>query len=562
MVKIFNLNENSHRTNILLLVVISFFMLMFGNNILSLTHPDEVFYIQSAKEMVNNNSWLTPLIFDHVQFEKPILSYFLFAVVIKFFGLSPFVARFWPACFGMIGVLVIYWISFMLFKKKVQAFLSSVILSTSFIYIALSRAVLTDMIFSVFVAISIGFFYLATTGKEDRDFGIIWGFIFSGISILTKGLLGFCFPFATILIYVLLTKNLKVFKTKATLIGIFLMFLISVPWHLLMYFEHGKWFLEEYFGNVHFRRLLVAEHPKLDNWYFYLALMFAGVMPWSLFWVPSIVVIKETIIRNKEHKKQILFLLSWIIAIYVFVQPAHSKLASYIFPVFPAIAVILSYSIYSIINGQNVNNLMRKLFLIVPYIMSLILIVGSCVGWFFATKYLHIIGGLLPVYVGIFLLIILGLTMFFLNLYKKYDKIVFTFVGISIGLLIFLFFGRPYAEPWVSCIEVSQKLNQIDKSKSVVLASKFYVRGVRFYTDRKMAVIDINGDGFFSPHPIPFLNSDKKVLNFLSSQKTTFAVVKEGNVEDLKRILADNEKFKIIEHFGRGGKFILEIVRL
>ena len=75
-----------------------------------------------------------------------------------------------------------------------------------------------------------------------------------------------------------------------------------------------------------------------------------------------------------------------------------------------------------------------------------------------------------------------------------------------------------------------------------------------------MAVIDINGKGFWSDHPIPFLNTDQKVIEFLDQRSVTYAVVKEGNVQDLKRICA--RRYHIDELDGIGGKFILRITKL
>src|SRR3990167_6956055 len=97
-----------HGMNVVLLLSMSYFLLMFGNGIVSLTHPDEVFYVQSAKEMLDHNSWLTPMIFDDIQFEKPFLAFALFALAIKWFGLTAFTARFWPSFFGIIGVGAAY----------------------------------------------------------------------------------------------------------------------------------------------------------------------------------------------------------------------------------------------------------------------------------------------------------------------------------------------------------------------------------------------------------------------------------------------------------------------
>ena len=89
--------KSSHIKLILILSIFAYFILMFGNGIVSLTHPDEVFYIQSSREMLHHGKWFTPMLFDGVHFEKPFVSFMLFSLAIKLFGLTPFVARFWPA---------------------------------------------------------------------------------------------------------------------------------------------------------------------------------------------------------------------------------------------------------------------------------------------------------------------------------------------------------------------------------------------------------------------------------------------------------------------------------
>ncbi|MCA9398966.1 MAG: phospholipid carrier-dependent glycosyltransferase, partial [Candidatus Omnitrophica bacterium] len=197
------MEQYSHRKLISILMLMAFFLLMFGNHIISLTHPDEVFYIETAKEMVKYNSWLTPMIFDEPQFEKPILAYALFAFAIKFFGLTPFVARFFPALFGMLGVGVMYWIGWGLFRQKRTAFLSGFMMGSCFIYMALSRAVLTDMIFSVLIAISLGFFVWAYYDQKRVNRRLFFCFVFSALAVMTKGLLGLIFPAATIFIFLI-----------------------------------------------------------------------------------------------------------------------------------------------------------------------------------------------------------------------------------------------------------------------------------------------------------------------------------------------------------------------
>jgi len=552
-----NFFENSgHLKLIVLLIMFGYFFLMFGNGIISMTHPDEVFYIQSAREMVAHKSWLTPMIFDEVQFEKPFFAFSLFALAIKFFGLNPFVCRFFPALFGIIGLCATYWISWMMFRRRRLAFLSGIILGSSFIYLALSRAVLTDMIFSVLMMISLGFFYLSYTNPSQKLKGLIWCSIFLALSVLTKGLLGIVCPVAIILMFLFYKKDLSFLRSKAVLWSAFVFLALSLPWHILMYVNHGQWFLDEYFGNVHVRRILASEHARLDNWYFYIALMVVGVMPWFLFWIPSGKLIVENFKQKKEERFQFAFLLSWIIGIYIFVQPAHSKLASYIFPVFPAIAIILATYIdkaLSLNKGEKVISLD-----ICARLMALFIGGVFISGIFFARKYSDILVNLNPIYAfAVCLLVIAGLILYFQRK-RQYTKLILMYPAITAMLLFVLFFVRPYIEPWVSCKDISEVFKKIDNSDSPVLASKFYVRGIRYYTDRNMAVIDINGKGFWSQHPIPFLNTDNMVINFLNQRYISYAIVKEGNVQDLKRITADKQ-YKIEELEGIGGKYILRI---
>lgn len=552
-------NKN-HGVLVFILLMIAYLFLMFGNSMVSLTHPDEVFYIQSAKEMVMHNSWLTPMIFDEIQFEKPFLAFAMFAAAIKFFGLTPFVARFWPAMFGVLGVGVVYWIAWMLFRTKRLAFIGGLVLSSSLIYICLSRAVLTDMIFSVLVMISLGFFYDAYTESKRKSKGIILSYFFMGVAVLTKGLLGFLFPVGAICGYLFYKKDFGFLKTRAVLWGALLFLAISLPWHVLMYQQHGSFFIEEYFGNVHFGRIFRAEHPKLDNWYFYIALMFVGVLPWTIVMFPAVKSVFTAFKQKTKARDSLAFLLCWIASVYIFTQPAHSKLASYIFPVFPALAIIIARYLEDILRRFDKKESVFSL-LLSARVMAVLLFIVAIGIVIFARIHIAITVNMTSIYVFSSLVTLIAALLIIFAAKKKVCWLVFTFPAISVAILTMLFLGRPYAEPWVSCEQVSQRFVEIDQSNSVVLASKFYVRGVRFYTDRAMAVIDIDGHGFFSPHPIPFLNKDQKVLAFLNSQPVTYAVVKEGDVEDLKRIVK-KKPFKLVDLGGTGGKYILRIEKI
>src|SRR5471030_2704705 len=168
------------------LFLLCYALFLFGNNLISLTDPDEVFYSLTAHEMAAKNEWLTPLIFGQPQFEKPPLTYWLLETAFKAWGESPFTARFFPAVFASLGVLAVYFLGLMGFKDERKAFLSSLILSTGAFYAGMGKTVFTDMIFSVFILFSMTMFILAYTDRRRQGIGLIGFYLFCALSTLTK----------------------------------------------------------------------------------------------------------------------------------------------------------------------------------------------------------------------------------------------------------------------------------------------------------------------------------------------------------------------------------------
>ncbi|MCR4337061.1 MAG: glycosyltransferase family 39 protein, partial [Candidatus Omnitrophica bacterium] len=145
--------------NFWILMILGAVIYFGGNDIISLTNPDEVFYACTAKEMIEQKSWAVPYLFGQPQFEKPILTYLLIKIGFMLGGISAFTARFFPAVFALLGCLAVFFWTNSIFNDKKKAFFCSLILMTSGMYIGLAKTVFTDMIFSDFVTLSMIFFY-------------------------------------------------------------------------------------------------------------------------------------------------------------------------------------------------------------------------------------------------------------------------------------------------------------------------------------------------------------------------------------------------------------------
>ena len=173
----------------ILLIFLCLFLYFFGITSIPLTDPDETFYAETAKEMIGHHSLLTPLIFEKPQFEKPPLFYWLIAGSLSVFRTNPFAARAVSAISGIAGIIAVYFFIRRLMNEKI-AFNSSIVLATSLLYLVISKIVLTDICFTLFVTLSTLSFF-AWFKLSGKNFLYLFG-LFSGLAVLTKGPLGLC----------------------------------------------------------------------------------------------------------------------------------------------------------------------------------------------------------------------------------------------------------------------------------------------------------------------------------------------------------------------------------
>jgi 4-amino-4-deoxy-L-arabinose transferase-like glycosyltransferase len=531
-------------TELLILIALAYIFLMFGNGTLSLTNPDEVFYTQTTKEMIQHKTWITPYLFGQPQFEKPILLYWLLRVAIGIFGNTSFAARFFPALFAILGTVAVYFLSLIGLKNEKKAFISGLVLISSGFYIGLSRSVFTDMIFSVLILFALLAFYWGYAYPLRKGRGIILFFIFSGLAVLAKGPLGLLIPLSIIVVFLLIKKDLKFLFSKYFLWGLLAFGVIALPWYILMEVKYGASFNREFFYNDHFLRLIKAEHRGNDRWYFYPFTMISTVFPWCLYSVIGLACLFKDIKRSAHNFN--LFLLVWISVTLLIFQFAHSKLTSYIFPLYPALIIVAADFIYDSIAGARSG----RLFYFSSLAMSVAILFFPIALLVTLPKYAPYLASRVPVYALAAALFILGAFALVFTLHKKFLGFTLTLVF----LLLIVLFGAALVhedvEPYVSSREASAYLLKNYPVSGPIICSKFYLRGVRFYTDKEVVAVDMPGSNFFSPHPVLFLNSPDKAREFLAKQPVNYGIIKRNNVEDFKSLCAGHYKFEILKQIG------------
>ncbi len=551
------MKNDNYLKPILILALLGYFCFMFGNGLVSLTIPDEVFYAQSAKEMTLNHSWMTPYLFGQPQFEKPILFFWLLRIGYILFGVNSFAARFFPALFGIIGVIAVYLLGSIGFKDRRKAFISALVLMTCGLYVGLARTVFTDLIFTVFILLALLSFYWGYAFQAKKGPGILLFFIFSAGAVLTKGPLGLIIPLLTVFMFLFIKRELKFIWNRYLAWGVLLFSFIALPWYVWMTKVYGNEFIREFFYNDHFRRLVEAEHHSNDTWYFYPFSMVGCIFPWSFFFVFSLFSLPGHL-KEKDNSFYV-FLFCLVGIVFMIFQSAHSKLVSYIFPLFPALALIVGGFIAGALTEKKNGYLYLGVILgiVTVFLLPLALIIVAI--WF--KKYLVLyLSSKLVLSLFIAIPLIFGAILVFLVLQKKLFQAICGLAFFVPLLIYFIPFVQKDIAPYISTQDSCQYLLKNYNVQNVILSSKFFVRGVKYFTDKEVAVIDIPGTPFFSPHPVPFLNTQEKLSSFLRFQKVTYCILKKNSLTDVSRLSAQEFKITVLKIIGN--EFIVKIETL
>lgn len=527
-----------------ILFLICWVLFLFGNNLFSLTDPDEVFYSMTAKEMSAKNEWLTPYIFGQPQFEKPVLTFWLIEIAFKAWGETSFAARFFPALFATGGVMAVYFLGLMGFKDERKAFLSALLLATSAFFAGMGKTVFTDMIFTVFILYAFTFFMLGLTDRRRQEVGFIGFYVFCALATLTKGPLGWLIPQLSVVLFLLYQRQINFLRNWGVVAGVLLFLGLTLPWYFYMINHYGQAFIQEFFYNDHWRRLFVAEHKGNDHWFFYPVTMIAGVFPWSLFLAAALA---DLFKRLKSHVTVMdYFTLSWILTVFVIFQIAHSKLASYILPLFPALALMtgnfIGDCLSEIHQRKKLQNLLCASFIMLA-LLGILVVAGQGV-------FRHYISSQSPVYFLSGCLIALsgiGLTLSF----KEYIQPALYVLGLSLcPIFLTAFMIRSDLEGYVSSYEASEYIPQRSSGVMTVLTLKANARGIRYYTGQDIAVVNFGGKPFFSPHPIPILDSKDKVIGVFEHQRVTFGVVGKSVYQSILKYCDNRFQVSLLKKIG------------
>jgi 4-amino-4-deoxy-L-arabinose transferase-like glycosyltransferase len=338
------------------------FGLFLGTRPLSV--PDEGRYAEIPREMLVLQDFVTPHLNGIKYFEKPPLFYWLQAGAIKVFNpriihaehalnkpkrneylasISEWTVRLPNAIVALLGCLLVYASGRILFERRAGV-LSAIMLASSLLYFALARMVTLDMTLSICLSGSLLAFLVAANQPPSlsRRWLFYSAYMFAGLAVLTKGLIGIVFPSMIIGLWILLSNQWRLLKQCYLPSGVLLFLLIVLPWHILVQARNLEFF-QFYFIDQQFLRYstLIAQRYQ-PNWFF-IPIFIAGFLPWVCFLPQAIVSHFPKNWQQFKEKNNYIFLLLWVGIIFIFFSFSHSKLIPYILPIFPALALLTGH---------------------------------------------------------------------------------------------------------------------------------------------------------------------------------------------------------------------------
>jgi len=311
-----------------------------------LTDPDEGRYALIARQMATSGDWLVPRLFSLPYLEKPPLLYWLTATMFRMFGTGELSARLAPGLAAAFGVAVTGW--FARSFSSTAGVLASATLALCAIYVALARTLVTDTTFTVMLTAALFSFFKhrETPGPSNRWALAFW--ISLALATLSKGPVAIVIGGLVIAIDAILGRSLKSLFERRLIASSPILLGIALPWFAMIQARYPT-FLSFYLWKEHLERAAGSEHA--EPFYWFVPWLLGGLMPWTPFAVVAAPFWWRLSHERSLEGRAARFLLVWAATVFAFFSAAGGKLATYILPMFPPLAVLLAMFLDRTLHG-------------------------------------------------------------------------------------------------------------------------------------------------------------------------------------------------------------------
>ena len=170
--------------------------------------------------------------------------------------------------------------------------------------------------------------------------------VFLGLAILTKGLTGVALAGVAYGSYLVLSRRLRIVHFIRAALALTIAAAVAATWYIAVERENPG-FLRYFFYERHVLGFFTGSQPPgTSPWWYYLPVLAAGGIPWI--WYLPVLLRDEWDRRRQGHpqltddcdRRPMLLLGCWFVGCTLLLSVSHSKLVTYLWPVFPAVAIL------------------------------------------------------------------------------------------------------------------------------------------------------------------------------------------------------------------------------
>jgi len=305
--------------------------------------PDEGRYAEVPREMLASGDWVTPRLNGVKYFEKPPLQYWTTAAIYSVFGVSDAAARAWAAALSFLCLPLVFGFATKAGYSREVAVVATAILAISPLFLIVGQVNLLDQSFTFLLVAAIFAFVLAQRATAQpaslrRWMLVTWTLL--ALAVLTKGIVAPVLAGATLLFYMIATRSLAPMRHLYLRAGLPLFALIVTPWFVLVQ-QRNPEFAHFFFVHEHLERYLTTVHGRNEPWWYFLGILLVAISPVLGSVRRSWVSFREVPPPAGAFQVET-FLLIWCAVVLVFFSLSDSKLAPYILPLMPPLALLLA----------------------------------------------------------------------------------------------------------------------------------------------------------------------------------------------------------------------------
>ena len=302
---------------------------------------DEGLYSECSREMLASGDYVVPTCNGGTFFDKPPIAYWLQAGSMSAFGVNSFAARLPSAVEELLLVGLTVFLGTRLFSRR-AGLMAGFALASSILAAGLARMAILDAAFTLAITASLGAFLLAHLRLAPRWWYLLfWAAM--GLSVMIKGPAGAVLILTIIAVFLLIRREPQAFSRTMPIAGVLVFLAVAVPWYALVQHQTGGAFLREFVIHQNIQRALGRDFQHNMPFWFYLPVYLVLFFPWSVFLPAALGQSKKRVIEKtpKVEDTARVFLTVWIAVVFCVFSVFKSKLPAYIFPVYPASALLV-----------------------------------------------------------------------------------------------------------------------------------------------------------------------------------------------------------------------------